>query len=294
MTFNRILRTIGLPTLFACSVLTSIVWGQNAADDAASSNRPALVVADRSETMAQTAAPQLGPAKPNEHPLMPALTWAYNGLGNVEKIQDYSATVVKKERIEGKLKEYEHLFVKVRHNPFSVYLYFITDPKGQEVIYIDGQNDGKMWAHTTGIKDKLVGTVKLKPDDPIAMKDQRYPLTEIGILNLTKRLVQVAEQDIKYGECEVKFLKNAKINNRNCTCIQVTHPVPRRNFLFHLARIFVDDDLNLPIRYESWDWPKEPGAKPELIEEYTYLNLKLNNGFTDSDFDIKNPNYKFR
>ncbi len=30
------------------------------------------------------------------------------------------------------------------------------------------------------------------------------------------------------------------------------------------------------------------------MEEYTYLNLKLNNGFTDADFDIKNPNYKFR
>ena len=36
------------------------------------------------------------------------------------------------------------------------------------------------------------------------------------------------------------------------------------------------------------------GAEPELMEEYTYLNLKLNNGFTDADFDIKNPNYRFK
>ncbi|MBC7317493.1 MAG: DUF1571 domain-containing protein, partial [Chloroflexi bacterium] len=27
---------------------------------------------------------------------------------------------------------------------------------------------------------------------------------------------------------------------------------------------------------------------------YTYLNIKLNNGFTDMDFDIRNPNYDFR
>ena len=99
---------------------------------------------------------------------------------------------------------------------------------------------------------------------------------------------------MKYGECEVKFFKGAKINDRICTCIQVVHPVPRRNFLFHLARIFVDDELNLPVRYESYDWPKEAGAAPELMEEYTYLNLKLNNGFTDADFDIKNPNYGFK
>ena len=70
-------------------------------------------------------------------------------------------------------------------------------------------------------------------------------------------------------------------------------PTPRRNFRFHIARIFVDDELNLPIRYESYDWPEEEGGKPQVLEEYTYLNLKLNNGFTDADFDIRNPNYQF-
>ena len=99
---------------------------------------------------------------------------------------------------------------------------------------------------------------------------------------------------MKYGECDVKFFKGAKINGRVCTCVQITHPVPRRNFLFHLAKIFVDDELNVPIRYEAYEWPREPGGTPELIEEYTYLNLKLNNGFTDADFDRHNSNYHFR
>ncbi len=72
------------------------------------------------------------------------------------------------------------------------------------------------------------------------------------------------------------------------------HPVPRRNFLFHLARIFVDDELGVPVRYEAYDWPREPGGAPELIEEYTYLDLKLNNGFTEADFDVRNPNYAFK
>ena len=30
---------------------------------------------------------------------MPALRWAYSGLGNIEKIQDYSATLAKRERM---------------------------------------------------------------------------------------------------------------------------------------------------------------------------------------------------
>jgi len=259
--------------------------------------RPAYQVAERSEAaLSAPMAPQLDPAQPGEHPLMPALRWAYSGLSNIEKIQDYSATLVKRERIGGKLMDYEYLFIKLRQNPFSVYIYFLAPPelKGQEVIFVEGQNNGNMWAHTVGIKNTMFGTVSLKPDGPIAMRNQRYPLTELGILNLTRRLVEVAEKDVKYGECEVNFYEGAKINGRVCTCIEVIHPVPRRNFLFHLARIFVDKELNLPIRYESHDWPREPGGAPELMEEYTYLNLKLNNGFTDADFDIRNPNYKFR
>ena len=81
------------------------------------------------------------------------------------------------------------------------------------MIYIEGQNDGHMYAHTVGIKDKMFGTVRIKPDGPVAMSGQHYPLTELGILNLTKRLVEVAQQDVKYGECEVKFFKDAKIKN---------------------------------------------------------------------------------
>jgi hypothetical protein len=263
----------------------------------AQARRPAYQVADRSEAaLAAAAAPQLGPGQAGEHQLMPVLRWAYTGIGNIEKIQDYSATVAKRERINGKVGEYEYMFVKLRQSPFSVYMCFLgpADLKGQEVIYCEGQNEGNMLAHGVGLKNSVFGTVKIKPDGPIAMRGQRYPLTELGILNLTRRLVEVGEQDVKYGECNVKFYEGAKINNRVCTCIEVIHPVPRRNFLYHLARIFVDKELNLPIRYESYDWPKEPGTPPELLEEYTYLNLKINNGFTDADFDSKNPNYKFR
>lgn len=228
----------------------------------------------------------LNPAGPNEHPLMPALRWAHSGVGAIEKLHDYSATLVKRERVNGKVGEPEYMFVKIRHKPFSVYIYFLAPKafKGREVIYVEGRNNGKLLAHATGLQRRL-GTLELAPDGFIAMRGNRYPLTEIGILNMVRRLVEVGEQDIKYGECEVKFFKGAKINDRVCTCIQVVHPVPRRNFLFHLARIFVDDALNMPIRYESYDWPEKPGGPPRLIEEYTYLNLKLNNGFTDADFD---------
>jgi hypothetical protein len=174
-------------------------------------------------------------------------------------------------------------------------MYFLGPERlrGQEAIYVEGKNNGNLLGHGVGIR-KIAGTVPLQPTGALAMAGQRYPITEIGFLNLTKRLIDVANQDKQFGECEVKFFQGAKINKRSATCIQVVHPVPRKNFRFHKALVFVDDELNIPVRYEAYEWPATPGGPPQLIEEYTYTDTKLNNGFTDADFDENNPQYHFR
>jgi hypothetical protein len=57
--------------------------------------------------------------------------------------------------------------------------------------------------------------------------------------------------------------------------------------------VFIDKQLDLPIRYASYDWPAKPGETPPLFEVYTYTRLKLNVGLTDVDFDKTNPKYDF-
>jgi hypothetical protein len=121
----------------------------------------------------------------------------------------------------------------------------------------------------------------------MAMEGQRYPITMVGFKNLTVRLLEVAEHDKKFGECEVKIFDKAMVNRRSTTCIQVYHPVPRDNFRFHVAKIFIDDELGVPIRYEAYMWPKQSGGKPVLDEEYTYLDVKTNLGFTDEHFVVR-------
>jgi hypothetical protein len=239
--------------------------------------------------------PRLLVRQPGEHPLVPALRWAREAIRDLESIKDYSFTMAMRLQIGGKLGDYQYSFVKIRHKPFSVYMYMLApeDTKGTEVIYIDGRNNGLMWAHGVGMQRKLFGTISLRPTGPVAMRGQHYPLTEIGMLNMLKRLVEIGEKDMRYGECEVKFYEGAKVNDRPCTCIEVVHPVPRRNFIFHVARIFADNELNVPARFEAYEWPRQPGGPPVMTEEYTFLNVKLNVGFTDADFDTRNPNYNF-
>jgi hypothetical protein len=235
------------------------------------------------------------------HPLEPALDRAYKALKKIEReVKDYTCTLVKRERVDGKLTDYEYMFTKVRHQPLSVYLYFLPPPKGQtdhssgrEVIYVAGQNDGNLVAHEAKGLKALVGAVQLKPTSTMAMQGNRYPITEVGLLNLTRRLVEVGESDRKFAECNVEYKPNSKINGRSCTLIEVEHPTPRKNFRYHKALIYIDDELEIPVRFEAYDWPRAAGGQPLLLEEYTYVNVKFNVGLSDSDFDPRNPNYKF-
>lgn len=242
----------------------------------------------------KTIAAQLTATQPGEHRLLPAIRWAKLTLKKLDAIKDYSCIMVKRERIDGTLGDQEYMSVKIRHEPFSVYLGFVKPAKvkGQEAIYVRGRNDGNMLAHGTGMR-KIFGTISLKPDSYLAMDGNRYPITEMGLRRLVERLIEVGENDSKFGECDVKASPK-KINGREVVCLQVTHPVPRKEFLFHIAKIYIDTQNNLPMRYESYDWPAETGGTPPLMEEYTYLNLKLNNGFTDKDFDTGNPAYQFK
>jgi hypothetical protein len=261
-----------------------------------------LVLGLCSAALAQQAPPsgrqvqQATATVPADHPLAPVIQWAHAAHKRMEMVADYSCTFVKRERIGDELTEHQYLAIKLRHKPFSVYVNFLAPAsvKGQEAIYVEGQNDGHLLAHSTGLKDTLIGTLKLKPDGMLAMKGNRHPITEMGLLNLTGKIAKVCEQSVPFNESQVTYLPGAKVNGRVCTCIQILNPTPRTELHHHLRRIFVDDELQIPIRFETYGWPAKPGEEPPLEEEYTYLNLKFNHGFTDHEFDVKNPSYRFK
>lgn len=226
--------------------------------------------------------------RPGEHPLMPCLRLAKGALADMDRqVQDYSTTFVKVERIGGVLGDPQKISMRVRQQPFSVYMKFITPTPGQEVLYVDGQNGGKLVAMGAGWKRRF-GKINLDPNGGMAMRGQRYPITKCGIRNLTAELVEIAEMDVQRSECTVRH-GPAKIDGRQATMIESTHPEPRDYFRYHKAQIFIDNELRLPIAYRAYSWPSTPGGQPPLEEQYIYTNLKLNNGFTDADFSPDSP-----
>ncbi len=236
------------------------------------------------------------PAPPEHHPLDPVIAWAEDALKRADTINDYTALLVKRERIGDKLQDYQYLELKIRNQPFSVYIKFLKPSglAGREIIYVEGQHDGNLLAHDGSGLSEILGTVSLAPDGLIAMHGQRYPITMIGIKNLATRLIEKAKHDRQTDDpCEIKWFQNAKVDGRPTLCVEVRHPQRRPEQTFAMARVYVDQKLGIPIRYEGYAWPEKSGDAPELIEEYTYSNIRTNVGLADRDFDPKNPAYRF-
>lgn len=236
------------------------------------------------------------------HPLDRAISMAESALENIRaNVMDYSAIMVKRERINGVLGCPEYMKMKVRcprkvsgkDVPFSVYLKTLKPKKsaGREVIWVQGQNDNKLCAHETG----LLGMKRfyLDPTGWVAMQNNRYPIHDAGIENLIIKLIERAEAAKAAGHSVVSYRDNAEIMKRKCSLIELVNEQQHEDDEFYKAHVFVDKELNLPVRYVAFDWPKTPDAKPEVIEEYTYVRVNLNQGFQDVDFSADNPEYKF-
>ena len=152
---------------------------------------------------------------------MPALRIAYEIRTHInQSVKDYSCILVKRERVGERLQGTISISMPGsatrRYSdgrvvtPLSVYLYFLrpANIRGREVLYVAGQNDGKLIARRGGSRFSYV-TVTLDPLGERAMEGNRYPITEIGIKNLADRLIEAAEDEMQHhprsDECQVKF-----------------------------------------------------------------------------------------
>jgi hypothetical protein len=297
--WGRGLLGLGLSAFLSQGLLAQQPPASTPASDPAASKLSEPVFRVSKNASAPTPAPVSAP-----HPLDPALELARQSLVLMQtQVNDYTAVLVKRERIDEELGENEFMFIKVRNRkmdgdrmvvPFSVYLQFLqpSSVKGREVLYVENQHEGKLVAHEGGVK-RMLGTHHLDPTGFLAMKGQRYPLTDIGLENLVVKLIERGEKDKRHGHCLVDLYPGGKVGGRSCTILRVVHPDKMPHYDFHIAEIFLDDEWKIPVRYIAFGWNKNEKQENEIIEEYTYQKIKINVGLTDKDFDVANSEYNF-
>lgn len=222
----------------------------------------------------------------------------------VTHLDDYTATFIKQERDnDGVLGPETEMYMKVQtghrggdeDSPMRVYLKFLQpeNVQGREVIWAEDLHDGKLLVREAG----MLGLVPIPPLDPegmLAMRNQRYPISEIGLTKLIEKLLERGAEDIGDPNVTVTISKNHRVGDAEVHLIQVrrTEPKPGEND-FSLAEIAFDPERHLILHYRAFGWPEAEGQPPPLLESYQYLDVKTNVGLTQQDFDPDNPEYDF-
>jgi hypothetical protein len=250
---------------------------------------------DRTETGAdlkEEAREATEPGQKSAEGDLPALTlqdvirFAKESRPAVKEVKDYTALFSKSEAVNGRIIS-QVMELKFRAKPFSVYMLFKSaDAMGRQVLYFEGRNNNNLVVKETGIK-ALVGAIPLRPNDSKVMAENRHPITQLGISNLLETTITDWEHDAKLegDDVEVQFFPNARLEGVPCQAIQVKHHKKLSELKYHMNRIYFDKETKLPLRGERFGWPRQPGEKPPLLEDYKYSSLKTNVKLTDADFD---------
>lgn len=228
------------------------------------------------------------------HAVDPALVLLRRCKERFAKIRDYQATIVRQELVGKSLLPEQTIEAKFRCQPFSVYYKWLDPDAGKEWIFIEGQNDDKVLAHTTGFAKALTGVSKNDPDSGPAMKGTRQSVREAGIGRLIDRLLNWWEFERKFDRTEVE-IRHMRMNGQPCYLVTTIHPgADDGTFRYHTLKVYIDKAEMLPIRVEAYAYPAAGKEGPGgLVEMYTFLDLKLNPGLSDFDFSSANPAYSF-
>ncbi|MDD5085408.1 MAG: DUF1571 domain-containing protein [Candidatus Omnitrophica bacterium] len=205
------------------------------------------------------------------------------------KLEDYSATFIKEERVKGKLNGEAELFVKFR-KPFSVYIREVRgNNRYTELVYVKDQNDNKIIAHPKGSVGYVLSKAYVDPEGVWAMAGNRHPITEFGIEHILDLYNRDFERGVSSDEVDITSKGIVDIEGEEARQFELilTNKVHKDLYYAPKTIIAFSTKSFLPIDIQVFD------EKNNLLEHYRYLDLRIDNKFEDIDFDSRNPNYKF-
>jgi hypothetical protein len=204
-----------------------------------------------------------------------------------DSLTAYTLTLIKQERIRGRLNEEQNIFVKWK-KPSMIYLKINSgNDRGREIIYVKGKNNDKMIVSPGGILGAI--TIKISPESRVAMRNNRHSVVEAGMAATIKRINSTIREDMKkpghgihlsclgvemYGETETIHIRVEKSSYADRTEI-------------YLYNDSINGRSHLIYAIHSYD------KKGSLIESYTYKDINAKVKLTEVDFDPKNEDYRF-
>jgi len=208
-------------------------------------------------------------------------------------VSDYEAKLVRREVVSGKAQPTEEMTYAHRKEPFSIYMAITGEVgKGREMLYVKGQNAGKMVVITGKGDNALLGTGKrmeLDPDSPLVAGKSRNRIYDAGI---GKTLTTIA-----------KYVGQAEAGQRPVDTVKWKEGVegidPKRSLTTIEVALQPKDEPLLPkggSRTYGFDADKKSPSyglpvqiitlddKGKEVEFYSFSAFKVPAKLTDADF----------
>jgi outer membrane lipoprotein-sorting protein len=242
----------------------------------------ALVNACRSERQPEvtgTPTPQQSIANSTEKSSASSpITW--NEVASAyEHVADY---VCLYEKIEKAISKGEEQKIRLSfRKPFDVRMDWL-DTRGrvtQTAVYRQGLNDGKVLARQNGLLGSLAGTMRLDPNESLALSDSRHPITEVGI----GKIIERAQHDSTNRAIASHFDAEEILDGRPAYKFEFTasgNEAVGGLSNAHRAILWIDRELKLPTRLELYD-----GANV-LLESHHFKGIHLNQKIGDTIFTM--------
>lgn len=210
----------------------------------------------------------------------------------------YAATFERCEMVNGHLMDDEVIQLKLRHEPFGVYMKWMTGDRGREILYNNQQLDGRMLVRLGGLKGRILPALKLDPFGSRAMGKSRYPITESGLLSLCRKLIDYRQCDLAENKSiDCRLLSEASCDDKSSYFLNLEYANRDESQTYRKTRLHIDRETLLPVCIWNYTWPDSSNTQVDddstLIEYYHYTDLSMGEPFADSDFSSANPEYGF-
>jgi hypothetical protein len=196
-------------------------------------------------------------------------------------VRGYSCTLMKWERVNGKLRPLEIVEAQFREQPFSVFMSWKKGVgKAQRVLFVQGENGDKMLAKPAGFLG-VIGVVTRDLDAPDVKASGRYLINQFGINLGTVRTLNAMLKAKAHNTLHVRYegiFRVPEAGDRLCYKIVRTPYDPLEDEGVYELTIFIDMENWLQIASIL----KDPAGN--LIAEYFFRDVKINPQFKPNQF----------
>lgn len=221
------------------------------------------------------------------------------GLARLKAIDGYTAEFAKQEVVGGEMTDPQRMLLKVRQEPFSVYMKWVEGKPGQELLYVKGENDGDMIVHPGGWRGRVLGTLSVDPDGTMARRESRHPVTQVGLRRLAEKVLTYRYNEVGLTEGYDCRCEQDEFGGRPCFRFTIVYDSPAVRAEYRKSVIWVDRDWSIVTQVANYAWPADdvPADRLDedtLVERYSYTNINLDTQLAAMDFDAANGKYALR